>query len=161
MLGRTVVYLLLGGSRKTQKADIRKAEATVRTMDKTKGNVGRSRVRERRTDYTAEGDEPIITEADITFAPFDAADYMRGDDETQIYLLRQAFASGHAGYIASAVAAVARARGLTGPGRETGIERRGRNRSPSLKANPTVETLTSVLDALGLRLELVENRPPG
>lgn len=157
--GRAVVYLLGGGNKKTQKADIRKAEAAVKAMDKTKKEAGASRVRERQTGYTTEGDEPVITDADITFAPFDAADYIRGDDEAQVYILRNALASGHAAYIANALGAVARARGLSALQRETGIKRQTLNKSLSLKGNPTLETLTTVLKALGLRLEIVADGP--
>lgn len=156
--GRAVVHLLRGGSKKTQKADIGKAEAAVKAMDQVKKGAGGSRVRERPTGYAAKGTEPVITDEDITFAPFDAADYIRGDDETQIYLLRNALASGHAAYIANAIGAVARARGLSGLERETGIKRQTLNKSLSLKGNPTLETLMTVLGALGLRLEVVEDR---
>lgn len=156
---RAVVHLLAGGSKKTQKADIRKAEAAVKTMDKAKKDAGGRRVRERQASYAAEGDEPVITDADITFAPFDAADYIRGDDDAQIYLLRNALASGHYAYIANALGAVARARGLTNLERATGIKRQTLNKSFSLKGNPTLETLVTVLGALGLRLEVVADRP--
>jgi putative addiction module killer protein/probable addiction module antidote protein len=156
---RSVVHLLVGGSKKTQKADIRKAEAAVKAMDKAKKDVGGRRVRERQTSYAAEGDEPVITDADITFAPFDAADYMRGNEDMQVYILRNALASGHHAYIANALGAVARARGLTDLERATGIKRQTLNKSFSLKGNPTLETLLTVLGALGLRLEIVADRP--
>lgn len=155
---RSVLHLLLGGSKKTQKADIRKAEAAVKAMDKAKKDVRGGRVRERQTGYAAEGDEPVITDADITFAPFDAADYIRGDDDAQIYILRNALASGHYAYIANALGAVARARGLTNLERATGIKRQTLNKSLSAKGNPTLATLVTVLGALGLRLEVVADR---
>jgi len=157
--GRAVVYLLGGGSKKSQKADIRNAEATVKTMERAKRNAGADRVRERQAGYAAESDEPVITEADITFSRFDAADYMRGDEEMQLYILRSALAHGNPGYIANAVGAVARARGLTNLERATGIKRQTLNKSLSLKGNPTLETLVTVLGALGLRLEIVADRP--
>jgi putative addiction module killer protein/probable addiction module antidote protein len=153
--GRRLVKLLCGGNKKTQKADIRRAEAMVKAIEK-KEDGGGSRVRERPAGYAVDTSEPVITEEDMTFAPFDAADYMRGDEATQIYLLRDALASGHAGYIAETIGAVARARGLTNLERETGIKRQTLNKSLSLKGNPTLETLVTVLGALGLRLEVVE-----
>jgi putative addiction module killer protein/probable addiction module antidote protein len=154
--GGAVVYLLWGGGKKTQKADIRKAEAIAKAMDKDEKS-GRSGVSDRQTGYAAGGDEPIVTEADITFAPFDAADYMRGDKETQLYVLRSAFADGHPAYIANALGAVARARGLDNIERATGIKRQTLNKSLSPKGNPTLETLMTVLGALALRLEVVED----
>jgi putative addiction module killer protein/probable addiction module antidote protein len=157
---RAIVHLLGGGSKKTQKADIRRAETVVRTMAKAKKGAGGNRVRERQSGYAAEADEPILTDADITFSPFDAADYIKGDDEAQIYLLRNALASGRPRYIAAALGAVARARGLSALERETGIKRQTLNKSLSAKGNPTLETLTTVLKALGLRLEVVEVSEP-
>jgi putative addiction module killer protein/probable addiction module antidote protein len=154
---RSVVHLLRGGSKKTQKADIRKAEAAVKAMDKARKDAGGKRVRERQAGYATESDEPIITDADITFEPFDAADYIRGDDDAQIYLLRNALASGHYAYIANALGAVARARGLSNLERATGIKRQTLNKSLSRKGNPTLATLVTVLGALGLRLEIVED----
>jgi putative addiction module killer protein/probable addiction module antidote protein len=158
-LERVIVLLLCGGTKKGQKSDIRKAEAMAKAMNKGKKAPPASRVRERQAGYAADGGEEFhLTEDDLKITPFDAADYIRGDDETQIYLLRNALESGHPGYIASALGAVARARGLSALQRETGIKRQTLNKSLSLKGNPTLETLTTVLKALGLRLEIVEDR---
>lgn len=161
MRGRTLVALLRGGSKKGQKADIGKAEAMARAMNQEKKSDPAGRVRERQAAYAPEGgeeDEFHFTEEELKLSPFDAADHIKGDDETQIYLLRNALASGHPGYIASALGAVARARGLSKLERETGLKRQTLNKSLSLKGNPTLETLTTVLGALGLRLEVVEDR---
>jgi putative addiction module killer protein/probable addiction module antidote protein len=160
-LERTIVLLLCGGSKKGQKSDIRKAEAMAKAVNKEKKASPASRVRERQAGYAADGGEDEefhFTEDELKITPFDAADYIRGDDETQIYLLRNALASGHAAYAACALGAVARARGLSNLQRATGIKRQTLNKSLSLKGNPTLETLMTVLGALGLRLEIVEDR---
>lgn len=158
MRGRMIVLLLCGGGKKGQKTDIRKAEAMAKARNRDEKGPAASRVRDRQSAYAAPGDDEefSFTEDELKISPFDAADYIRGDDETQIYLLREALASGHAGYIANALGAVARARGLSNMERATGIRRQTLNKSLSPKGNPTLETLVTVLGALGLRLEIVE-----
>jgi putative addiction module killer protein len=155
LAGRAVLHLLCGGTKKTQKADIRKAEAMAKATGIAESDEGGSRVRERQAGYGAEAEEPVLTEADLTFSPFDAADYLERDS-SQIYVLRNALASGHAGYIATTVDAVARARARREG--ETAHKRQARSKSPGRKEEPTLETLTTVLNALRLRLEVVEKR---
>jgi putative addiction module killer protein/probable addiction module antidote protein len=159
MRGQTVVHLLCGGTKKTQKRDIRKAEVMAKALGKTKKEPGDGRVRERQDAYAPESDEGEFhfTKEELRLSPFDAADYLKRES-SQIYILRNAFASGHPAYIANAIGAVARARarGLTGLERKTGIKRQTLNKSLSLKGNPTLETMMTVLGALGLRLEIVE-----
>jgi putative addiction module killer protein/probable addiction module antidote protein len=158
MRRQTTIFLLCGGSKKTQKANIRRAEAMAKALGKAKRESGESRVRDRQSAYAAQGGEEEefhFTEAELKFSPFDAADYLERES-SQIYLLRNALASGHAPYIANAVGAVARARGLSNLERATGRRRQTLNKSLSLRGNPTLETLVTVLGALGLRLEIVE-----
>jgi len=156
MGGRTLV-LLCGGRKQTQKADIRKAEAMAKALGKTKRGGGESRVRDRQAAYATGGgidEEFHFTDEDLKLSPFDPADYLERKS-SQLYLLRNALADGHPGYIATAIGAVARARGLSNLERATGIKRQTLNKSLSLKGNPTLETLVTVLGALGLRLEVV------
>lgn len=160
MRGRTLVLLLCGGNKKTQKADIKKAEAMAKALGKAKKQSGESRVRDRQSAYAAQGDEDDefhFTEDELKLTPFDPADYLERES-SQIHLLRDAIESGHPGYFADAIGAVARARGLSNLQRATGIKRQTLNKSLSLKGNPTLETLMTVLGALGLRLEIVEDR---
>lgn len=132
----------------------------VRAMDKGKKGSAPGRVRERQSAYAPKsgGDEEFhFTEEELKVGPFDVADYLERES-SQVYLLRDALASGHPGYIADAIGAVARARGLSNLERATGIKRQTLNKSLSLKGNPTLETLLTVLGALGLRLEIVADR---
>jgi len=72
--------------------------------------------------------------------------------EAQEDLLNDALASGHAGYIANALGIIARARGMSGLATETGVKRQQLYRALSEDGNPTLETLTKVISALGFRL---------
>jgi probable addiction module antidote protein len=74
--------------------------------------------------------------------------------EAQEDLLNDALASGHAGYIATALGVVARARGMSALAAETGFKRQQLYRALSEDGNPTLDTLTRVLRALGLRLSV-------
>ena len=73
-------------------------------------------------------------------------------EEAQEELLNDALASGHAGYIANALGIIARARGMSGLAAETGVKRQQLYRALSEDGNPTLETLTKVISALGFRL---------
>jgi putative addiction module killer protein/probable addiction module antidote protein len=159
--GPTAVLLLWGGNKKTQKRDIRKAEAMAKVAKREKKAPSASRVRERQAAYATEGgeeDEFHFTAEELKVTPFDVADYIQGDEETQLYLLRSALADGHPAYIANTIGIVARARGLSKMERATGIRRQTLNKSLSAKGNPTLETLMAVLGALGLKLDVVEDR---
>jgi probable addiction module antidote protein len=75
-------------------------------------------------------------------------------EEAQQDLLNDALASGHAGYIANALGIVARARGMSALAAKTGIKRQQLYRALSEDGNPTLETLTTVIRALGFRLSV-------
>lgn len=163
MRGRTAVLLLWGGSKKGQRSDIRKAEAMAKALGKPKKDIGQGRVRDRQSAYVAQsgidGGEFRFTEDELKISRFDSAKYLQSED-SQVSLLRSAIDDGHPAYIAHAVGAVARARGLSNLERQTGIKRQTLNKSLSLKGNPTLTTLVTVLEALGLRLEIVRDRAP-
>jgi probable addiction module antidote protein len=85
--------------------------------------------------------------------PFDAAEYLT-EPADHIELLTDAFATGHAGYIAAALGVVARARGMSDLASATGIKRQALYRALSEDGNPTLETMLKVLPALGLRMRI-------
>lgn len=79
-------------------------------------------------------------------------------EEAQAELLNDALATGHAGYIANALGVIARARGMSGLAADTGVKRQQLYRALSEDGNPTLETLTKVISALGFRLSAEPNR---
>lgn len=83
--------------------------------------------------------------------PVDLTPFYDSED-AQAELLNDALATGHAGYIASALGIIARARGMSGLAAETGVKRQQLYRALSEDGNPTLETLTKVIRALGFRL---------
>jgi probable addiction module antidote protein len=87
----------------------------------------------------------------IATLPFDAARYLQSP-EAQTELLSDAFASGDARYIATALGVVARARGMTQIAREAGVTREALYKALSEEGDPRLTTLLGVLKALGIRL---------
>jgi probable addiction module antidote protein len=83
--------------------------------------------------------------------PVDLASFY-DSEEAQEELLNDALASGHAGYIANALGIIARARGISSLAADTGFKRQQLYRALSEDGNPTLETLTKVVKALGFRL---------
>ena len=83
--------------------------------------------------------------------PVDLAPFYDSED-AQAELLNDALATGHAGYIASALGVIARARGMSGLAADTGVKRQQLYRTLSEEGNPTLDTLTKIVTALGFRL---------
>ncbi|TMJ19487.1 MAG: putative addiction module antidote protein [Alphaproteobacteria bacterium] len=59
---------------------------------------------------------------------------------------------------ANALGIIARARGMSGLAAETGVKRQQLYRALSADGNPTLETLTKVVKALGFRLAAQRER---
>jgi probable addiction module antidote protein len=87
----------------------------------------------------------------IKTEPFDAARYI-ADPEDQQDLLDDAFASGSASYIASALGVIARARGMTDVARKAGVTREALYKSFSESGDPRLTTLLGVARALGVTI---------
>ena len=88
----------------------------------------------------------------INIEPFDPADYFQSED-AQHRLLRDALESRNSRYLANALGVIARAKGLSNLERQTGIKRQTIHKSFSKNGNPTLETLWTVVDAIGLELD--------
>ncbi len=87
----------------------------------------------------------------IKLAPFDVADYLTTPEACALFLT-EVLESGDSAYIAHALGAVARARGMADVARKTGLSREGLYRTLSDKGNPELATLLKVLEAVGLKL---------
>jgi probable addiction module antidote protein len=83
---------------------------------------------------------------------FDAAKYIE-TPEDEIEVLRNAMKSGEIGYIAAALGAVARARGMTELAEKTGLNRTALYDALSLNGNPTIDTFFKIVGALGIEME--------
>lgn len=83
---------------------------------------------------------------------FDAARYLKDDPEGQVELIADALSTGNAGYVAHALGAVARARGMTRLARDTGMSRESLYKALSPQGNPELATVLRVVQALGFKL---------
>ncbi|MDE2403844.1 MAG: putative addiction module antidote protein [Sphingomonadales bacterium] len=83
--------------------------------------------------------------------PFDAANHLQTEEDILFYL-EAAMEGNDARHIASALGDIARSRGMSEIAKRTGLGRQALYKALSENGNPTLETLTAVLSALGLEL---------
>ena len=83
--------------------------------------------------------------------PFDPARHLETEDDILVYL-EAAMEGNDPKHIAGALGDVARSKGMSEIARKAGLGRQALYVALSETGNPTLETLTSVLDALGLEL---------
>jgi len=86
------------------------------------------------------------------FSRWDAADYLKSDDDMAAYLqacLEEA--PDYPSLIAAALGDIARARGMVQLAKETGLTREGLYKALSKDGNPSLGTVLKVLKALGLK----------
>ena len=83
--------------------------------------------------------------------PFDPARYLRTEEDIVEYL-NVWLEDGTPKEIARALGDIARSQGMTEIARKAGVGRQALYSALSESGNPTLETLTSVLSALGLQL---------
>jgi probable addiction module antidote protein len=85
---------------------------------------------------------------------WDPIDNLTSPEAERAYL-EAAFEDGYPSLIAAVIGDVARARGMTQIAKEAGLTRDTMYKSFRREGNPTLETLVSVLKALGLKLNAV------
>lgn len=89
----------------------------------------------------------------VELRPFDAANYLETEDDI-LYYLEAAMEGNDPKHIASALGDVARSKGMSEVAKKAGVGRQALYAALSENGNPTLETLTSVLTALGLELSV-------
>ncbi len=87
----------------------------------------------------------------IKTIPYDPAEDL-ADEKDQVELLAEAFASGDQKFIAAALGAVARARGMSTIAEKAGVTRPALYKALSETGDPQLSTLLGVINALGLKL---------
>jgi probable addiction module antidote protein len=87
----------------------------------------------------------------VKLTPFDPAEHLQTEEDI-LYYLEAAMEGNDPKHIASALGDVARSQGMTELARKAGVGRQALYNALSENGNPTLETLTSVLSALGLQL---------
>ena len=89
--------------------------------------------------------------------PYDPAQDLK-DTEEQAELLREAFESGEAAFIAHALGTVARARGMSHVAQKTGVTRMGLYKSLNQQGDPKLSTVMRLLKTFDFGLT---RRPEG
>ena len=89
----------------------------------------------------------------VELRPFDPADHLQSEEDI-FFFLEAAMEGNDPAHIARALGVVARSKGMTEIARKTGLGRQALYAALSENGNPTLETLTSVLGALGLELSV-------
>lgn len=82
---------------------------------------------------------------------FDPAEMLQSEQAIEVFL-NDAFETGNASHIASALGVVARVKGMTEIARKTGLARETLYRSLSENGNPTLETTLAVMKAIGFEM---------
>lgn len=83
--------------------------------------------------------------------PFDPARHLNTEEDI-LYYLEAAMEGNDPKHIARALGDIARSQGMSEIARKTGLGRQALYTALSENGNPTLETLTTVLGALGLEL---------
>lgn len=83
--------------------------------------------------------------------PFDPAVHLESEEDI-LYYLEVAMEGNDPKHIARALGDVARSKGMSDIAKATGLGRQALYKALSDEGNPTLETLTAVLGALGLEL---------
>lgn len=90
----------------------------------------------------------------VTISKWDTAELLNSQEDIDIYL-QVAFESGDTRQITKALGNVAKSKGMMDIARQTGLTREHLYTSLSENGNPTLQTLTSIVNTLGYRLSIM------
>jgi probable addiction module antidote protein len=88
---------------------------------------------------------------------WDAAEHLKSNADMAAYL-EAALEDGDAALVAAALGDIARAKGMGGIAKETGLGRESLYKALSPEGNPEISTVLKVIKALGLRLRATAER---
>ena len=89
----------------------------------------------------------------LKVTPFDPAESLETEEDI-LYYLEAAMEGNDAKHIASALGDVARSVGMTEMAKRTGLGRQALYTALSESGNPTLETVTAIIKAMGLQLSV-------
>jgi probable addiction module antidote protein len=89
---------------------------------------------------------------------WDASEFLDSDAAIAAYL-NAAFEEGDPGFIAASIGNVAKAKGMSQIARETGLSRENLYRALGDGGNPELSTMTKVIRALGMRIQITPATP--
>jgi probable addiction module antidote protein len=88
---------------------------------------------------------------------WDASEFL--DNDAIAGYLNAAFEDGNPAFIAASIGHVAKAKGMSQIARETGLSRESLYRALSDDGNPELSTMTKVMRALGMRIQIAPATP--
>ena len=94
-----------------------------------------------------------MTKKKVKTIPYDSADFLTSPGAVHTYL-QEALATDDPVFVAHALGAVARARGMTRIAKKAGLSRESLYKALSTNGNPEFGTILRVMHALGLKLSL-------
>ena len=95
--------------------------------------------------------------SDVKLKKWDVTEHLRTQEDMQLYL-DACMEEGDPALIAAALGDIARAYGMTRLARDTGMAREALYRSLSGQGNPEFATILKVVDALGLRFQVISKQ---
>jgi len=93
----------------------------------------------------------------VSVSRWDTAEFLDSQEDIDAYL-QVAFESGDARQITKSLGNVAKAKGMMDIAKKTGLTREHLYTSLSENGNPTLQTLTTIVNTLGYQLSITPNR---